>query len=120
MQINKPYILIQLLLLFLSSLVIAQDLPKKEKLPFKPATQESDTLRVSLRDSLKGSAFKRKDTVKNDTISLDSIAPKEPTLLDQIKYNAKEYVKRVEDLTYGYATIIGEVIPRGVTPIMIY
>ena len=34
--------------------------------------------------------------------------------------DAKEYVKRVEDLTYGYATIMGEVIPRGVSPIMIY
>lgn len=34
--------------------------------------------------------------------------------------DAKEYIKRVEDLTYGYATIIGEVIPRGVSPIIIY
>ncbi len=34
--------------------------------------------------------------------------------------DAKEYVKRIEDLTYGYAKIIGEVIPRGITPIMIY
>ncbi len=34
--------------------------------------------------------------------------------------DAKEYVKRVEDLTYGYATIMGEVIPRGATPIIIY
>ncbi len=34
--------------------------------------------------------------------------------------DAKEYVKRVEDLTFGYATIMGEVIPRGVSPIMIY
>lgn len=34
--------------------------------------------------------------------------------------DAKEYIKRVEDLTFGYATIIGEVIPRGATPIIIY
>lgn len=34
--------------------------------------------------------------------------------------DAKEYVKRVEDLTFGYATVIGEVIPRGATPIIIY
>ncbi|PLY06190.1 MAG: selenide, water dikinase SelD [Arcobacter sp.] len=34
--------------------------------------------------------------------------------------DAKEYIKRVEDLTYGYATIIGEVIPRGLTPIIIH
>lgn len=34
--------------------------------------------------------------------------------------DAKEYVKKVEELTFGYATIIGEVIPRGATPIMIY
>lgn len=33
--------------------------------------------------------------------------------------DAKEYIKEVEELTYGYATIIGEVIPRGVTPIII-
>jgi selenide,water dikinase len=36
------------------------------------------------------------------------------------KDDAKEYIKKVEELTYGYAAIIGEVIPRGVTPIMIY
>lgn len=36
------------------------------------------------------------------------------------KDDAKEYIKKVEELTYGYATIIGEVIPRGVTPIIIY
>lgn len=34
--------------------------------------------------------------------------------------DAKEYIKKVEELTYGYATIIGEVIPRGITPIIIY
>ena len=33
--------------------------------------------------------------------------------------DAKEYIKEVEELTYGYATIIGEVIPRGLTPIII-
>jgi selenide,water dikinase len=36
------------------------------------------------------------------------------------KDDAKEYIKKVEELTYGYAAIIGEVIPRGVTPIIIY
>lgn len=34
--------------------------------------------------------------------------------------DAKEYIKRVEDLTFGYASIIGEVIPRGLTPIIIH
>lgn len=34
--------------------------------------------------------------------------------------DAKEYIKRIEELTFGYATIIGEVIPRGATPIIIY
>lgn len=34
--------------------------------------------------------------------------------------DAKEYIKVVEDLTFGYASIIGEVIPRSSTPIMIY
>lgn len=34
--------------------------------------------------------------------------------------DAKEYIKVVEDLTYGYASIIGEVIPKSSTPIMIY
>ena len=34
--------------------------------------------------------------------------------------DAKEYVKKVEDLTFGYATIMGEVIPRGATPLIIY
>ena len=26
--------------------------------------------------------------------------------------DANEYIKEVEDLTYGYASIIGEIIPR--------
>ena len=34
--------------------------------------------------------------------------------------DAKEYIKKIEELTFGYAKIIGEVIPRGLTPIMIY
>jgi selenide,water dikinase len=34
--------------------------------------------------------------------------------------NAKEYIKELEELSFGYATIIGEVIPRGITPIIIY
>ena len=33
--------------------------------------------------------------------------------------DAKEYIKEVEEITHGYATIIGEVIPRGITPIII-
>jgi len=41
-------------------------------------------------------------------------------LIAMDKEDAKEYVKKVEELTYGYATIIGEVIPRGATPIIIY
>ena len=41
-------------------------------------------------------------------------------LIAMDKKDAQEYVKRVEDLTFGYAKIIGEVIPRGITPIIIY
>lgn len=41
-------------------------------------------------------------------------------LIAMEKNDAKEYIKKVEDLTYGYATIIGEVIPRSTTPIIIY
>ena len=41
-------------------------------------------------------------------------------LVSMAEEDAKEYVKEIEDLTYGYAAIIGEVIPRGITPIMIY
>lgn len=33
--------------------------------------------------------------------------------------DAQEYIKKVEDLTYGYATIIGEIIPRAKTPIIV-
>ncbi len=34
--------------------------------------------------------------------------------------DAKEYVKRVEDLTFGYACVIGSIIPRGDRPIIVY
>ncbi len=41
-------------------------------------------------------------------------------LIAMDKNDAKEYIKKVEELTFGYATIIGEVIPRGVTPLIVY
>jgi selenide,water dikinase len=41
-------------------------------------------------------------------------------LIAMDKEDAKEYVKRVEEITYGYAKIIGEVIPRGLSPLIVY
>lgn len=35
------------------------------------------------------------------------------------KEDAKEYIKKVQDLSFGYASIIGEVIPRKDTPIVL-
>ena len=32
----------------------------------------------------------------------------------------KEYIKEIEELSFGYASIIGQVIPRGITPIIIH
>ena len=34
--------------------------------------------------------------------------------------DAKEYIKEIEELSFGYANIIGQVIPRGITPIIIH
>lgn len=41
-------------------------------------------------------------------------------LISMNEKDAKEYVKRVEDLTYGYACVIGSIIPRGARPIIVY
>ncbi len=41
-------------------------------------------------------------------------------LIAMNKDDAKEYIKEIEDLTFGYATIIGEVISKKSTPIIIY
>ena len=41
-------------------------------------------------------------------------------LISMNEKDALEYVKRVEDLTYGYASIIGCVIPRGDRPLIVY
>lgn len=41
-------------------------------------------------------------------------------LVSMDENDAKEYIKIIEELTFGYASIIGEVIPRGTSPIMIY
>ncbi len=41
-------------------------------------------------------------------------------LVSMNKDDAKEYIKRIEELTFGYASIIGEVIPRALTPLVIY
>lgn len=34
--------------------------------------------------------------------------------------DAKEYIKELEEISFGYACIIGQVIPRGMTPIIIH
>lgn len=41
-------------------------------------------------------------------------------LIAMNKDDAKEYVKKIEEMTYGYASIIGEVIPRGISPVIIH
>jgi len=41
-------------------------------------------------------------------------------LIAMDKNDAKEYIKKVEEITFGYAAIIGEVIPRGLTPLIIH
>lgn len=41
-------------------------------------------------------------------------------LIAMKKEDAKEYIKELEELSFGYASIIGEVIPRGITPIIIH
>lgn len=35
------------------------------------------------------------------------------------KNDAKEYLKEIEELSFGYASIVGEIIPRSVTPIVV-
>ena len=34
--------------------------------------------------------------------------------------DAKEYIKEIEDITFGYASIIGEVIPKGIKDIIVH
>jgi selenide,water dikinase len=41
-------------------------------------------------------------------------------LISMNEKDAIEYVKRVQDLTYGYACVIGSIIPRGDRPIIVY
>lgn len=40
-------------------------------------------------------------------------------LIAMDKDDAKEYIKRVEEMTFGHATIIGEIIPRSQTPLIV-
>ena len=40
-------------------------------------------------------------------------------LISMDKKDALEYVKRVEELTYGYACVIGSIIPRGDRPLIV-
>jgi len=40
-------------------------------------------------------------------------------LIAMDKNDAKEYIKMIEDLSFGYGSIIGEVVPRGEKPIII-
>ena len=35
------------------------------------------------------------------------------------KKDVKEYAKEIEELSFGYASIIGEIIPRATTPIVV-
>jgi len=41
-------------------------------------------------------------------------------LISMNKDDAKEYIKRVEEFTYGYANIIGEIVPRREKPLIVY
>ncbi|RXJ60779.1 selenide, water dikinase SelD [Candidatus Marinarcus aquaticus] len=41
-------------------------------------------------------------------------------LIAMNKEDAKEYIKEIEELTFGYARIIGEVIPRGISALIVY
>lgn len=41
-------------------------------------------------------------------------------LIAMDKDDAKEYIKEVEEITFGYAAIIGEVLPKAATPIIVY
>ncbi len=41
-------------------------------------------------------------------------------LISMNEKDAREYVKRVEELTYGYACVIGSIIPRGDKPLIVY
>lgn len=41
-------------------------------------------------------------------------------LIAMNKEHAQEFVKEIEEITFGYAKIIGEVIPRGISPLIVY
>jgi len=41
-------------------------------------------------------------------------------LIAMDKNDAKEYIKEIEDLSFGYASIIGEVIPKGLKDIIVH
>lgn len=41
-------------------------------------------------------------------------------LIAMDKNDAKEYIKEIEDLTFGYASVIGEVIPKGAKDIIVH
>jgi selenide,water dikinase len=41
-------------------------------------------------------------------------------LISMSEKDALEYVKRVEDLTFGYACVIGSILPRGESAIIVY
>ena len=92
LQTKRIYILTQLIILLISSFAISQELPERKKLPLKPV-QEMDTLKVSLKDSIKIGTRKVIDSTKNDSIQKDSLPKKAPVLLDLVKYKAKDYVK---------------------------
>lgn len=41
-------------------------------------------------------------------------------LIAMNRNDAKEYIKEIEDLSFGYASIIGEVIPKGIKDIIVH
>ncbi|XWK80544.1 putative LPS assembly protein LptD [Kordia algicida OT-1] len=52
-----------------------------------------DTLKVTLKDSIRIGTRKVNDSIKNDSIQKDSVPEKAPVLLDLVKYKSKDYVK---------------------------
>ncbi|WP_242009206.1 putative LPS assembly protein LptD [Robertkochia solimangrovi] len=87
MQAKKPYILLALTFLFLSSVLKAQETPKRTNIEIKAG---KDSLAVRLQDSIRPVAIQ--DSIPQDTIVADST--KKPSYLaDKIRYHAKGYQK---------------------------
>ena len=90
-----------------------------------------DAIQLALDKVVPGGTRKNMKYLEDKVLYMDGLDPIVKTLLCDAQTSgglliamdpndAKEYIKEIQDLSFGYASIIGEVVPKGVKDIIVH